>query len=122
MTSILPNMRNMTFVDHELRKIPKLEMEKSMVSICDIEYGHLCLVPMEWERGLDKVGLLSLMHMLHFGRSVEVNACVKKLLVSFHGGYLWLNQNIYVDVELISTITRLPLAGVDPTPFFDGKE
>ena len=27
-----------------------------------------------------------------------------------------------MDVELIATIMRLPLTGLDPTPFLDGKE
>ena len=77
---------------------------------------------MEWERGLDKVVLLSLMHMPHFGHSVEVNACVKQLLVSFHGGFLWLDRKVSVDVKLIIVIMGLPLTGVDPTPFFTKKE
>ena len=44
------------------------------------------------------------------------------MIVSFHGGFLSLDQKVSIDVELISMITRLPLAGVDPTPFFVGKE
>ena len=47
-----------------------------------------------------------------------MNACVKQLLVSFHGGFLWLDKKKYVDVELIAAITGLPLAGIDPTSFF----
>ena len=56
--------------------------------------------------------------MPHFGWSTKVNACVRQLLVSFHGGCLWLKIKHYVDVKLIATITRIPLAGVDPMPFF----
>ena len=63
-----------------------------------------------------------MMYMPHFGCSTKVNACAKKLLVSFYAGFLWLNQKVYVDVELITVITGFPLVGVDPTPFFTGKE
>ena len=39
-------------------------------------------------------------------------------MVSFHGGFLWLEKKFYVDFKLISAITGLPLAGIDPMPFF----
>ena len=45
------------------------------------------------------------------------------MLVCFHGGCLWLEQNILVDVELIALTTRLPIDGVNnPAPFFAGKD
>ena len=89
--NIIPNLKKMTFVDHDLQKFPYLAMDKYLISIKDIEDGPTRLVLMEWERGLEKVGLLSLMYMPHFGHSMDVNACVKQLLVSFHGGFLWLD-------------------------------
>ena len=48
-----------------------------MTTIKEIEDGPIHIVVMEWERGLDKYGLLSLMHMPHVGHTSEVNACVK---------------------------------------------
>ena len=48
-----------------------------------------------------------------------MNACVEKLLVSFHVGSLWLDKKIYVGVELIVAITGLPLVGLDPMSFFE---
>ena len=38
---------------------------------------------------------------------------ITQLLVSFHGGYLWLDKPISVDVELITVIIGLPLPGID---------
>ena len=55
--------------------------------------------------------------MPHFGRSAEINNYVKKLLVFFHGGYLWPDNPISMDIELIATITGLPVVGMNPTPF-----
>ena len=54
--------------------------------------------------------------MPHFGHSILINTRVKKLLVVFHGGFMWLGNPILVDVELIAVITGLPFAGMDPTP------
>ena len=61
------------------------------------------------------------MRFPNFGPIVEVNACVKQLLVFFHGRCLWLDTKVSVDVDLIDRITMLPKAGVDPTKFFMGK-
>ena len=94
-------------------------MKNYMVLVQDALDGPNRLVPMEWARGLDQAGLLSLMYMSHFGQITKVNACVRQLLVSFHGNYLWLDQKNYVDVELIAAIAWLPLASVDPTSFFE---
>ena len=76
-----------------------------------------CFAPMEWGKGLDQSGLLSLLFMPHFGRSIEVNTYVKQLLVEFHGGYMWLDKAYSVDVNLILEITGLPQVGVDPMSF-----
>ena len=107
----------MGFVDHDQCKFLDLEMNKYMTSVWETEDGPIHLVPMEWARGLDKAGLLSLMYMSHFFFTTKVNDYVKHLLVSFHGGCLWLNQNIPMDVELIEPIFWIPLAGVEPTQF-----
>ena len=78
---------------------------------------------MERGRGLENSGILSLMHMPHFGRTAKVDTFVKQLLFSFHGVYLWMNSHISIDhVDLVFAITRMPKEGVELTPFFAGKE
>jgi hypothetical protein len=57
----------------------------------------------------------------HFGRHQEVNVCIKLLLLSFHGHYLWLDRHITVDPALIHRITRLSMQGPDPQDFYPGK-
>ena len=59
--------------------------------------------------------------MPHFGSGVEANACVKQLFSCFHRGYLWLDTKFLVMVNIISQITDLPKAGVDPSQYFIGK-
>ena len=42
-------------------------------------------------------------------------------MVVTHGGYLWLEQLISIDVELIAYIIGMPLWGEDPTQFLGDK-
>ena len=55
--------------------------------------------------------------MPHFNRIALVRMYVKKLLVCFHGGYLWLDKPYEVTIELVLAITGLPQQGVDLTPY-----
>jgi hypothetical protein len=42
--------------------------------------------------------LMNVMKIPHFGRHRELNACVKILLSCYHGGYLWIDHRITVDL------------------------
>jgi hypothetical protein len=65
--------------------------------------------------------LLNVMKIPHFERHQEVNACVKLLLLCYHGGYLWLDCHIIVDLTLIHRIIGLSMQGPDPQDFYPGK-
>ena len=47
---------------------------------------------------------------------------MKKVLVYFHIGFLWLDQPYPVDAELISSITGLPNQGDNPAPYLAQKD
>ena len=70
---------------------------------------------------MDRAILLRFINMPHFGRSTEVNACVKQLLASFHGWFLWLDELVEVIVGLILEIMKLPKDGPKPSQYFHGK-
>jgi hypothetical protein len=57
----------------------------------------------------------------HFGRGRDVNNCVKQLMEVTHGGYLWVEEPVSIDVELIVYITGLPSRGESPVQFLDDK-
>jgi hypothetical protein len=61
------------------------------------------------------------MKIFHFPHHEEVNACIKLLLLCYHGGYLWLDKIITVDLALIYQIIGLILKGPDPQQFYPGK-
>ena len=65
--------------------------------------------------------LLNVMKIPHFGRHQEVNAYVKLLLSCYHGGYLWLDHRITVNLTLIHRITGLSMQGPDQQEFYLGK-
>jgi hypothetical protein len=72
------------------------------------------IIPQQWTMDLAQSTLLNVMKIPHFRRHQEVNACVKLLLSSYHGGYLWLNHHITIDLTLIHKITGLSMQGPDP--------
>jgi hypothetical protein len=71
-------------------------------------FGELIHQPLQWAAGLDKTRILSLLDLPHFGRGQYATSCVKQLMAVTHGGYLWLEQLVSIDVEFITHITGLP--------------
>jgi hypothetical protein len=69
--------------------------------------GVPILEPKQWIVGLDNTCIMNLLEILHFGRDKYVNACVKQLLALVHGGVLWMEKLISIDVDLIADITGL---------------
>jgi hypothetical protein len=55
--------------------------------------------------------IMNLLEIPHFGRGKDVNACVKQLLTLVHGGILWMDRHVSIDVELIIEIIGLPIDG-----------
>jgi hypothetical protein len=82
---------------------------------------NLKIVPQSWTINLAQSTLLNVMKIPHFGRHQEVNACIKLLLSCYHGGYLWLNHRIIVDLMLINRIIGIRMQGPDPRDFYLGK-
>jgi len=62
-----------------------------------------------------------LLEIPHFRWGKYVNNCVKKLLAVLHGGFLWLEEPVSIDVELISFITGLPSNCENLVQYWDDK-
>jgi hypothetical protein len=73
----------------------------------------LKIIPQPWTMDITRSIVLNMMNIPHFGRHQEVNVCVKILLLCFHGGYIWLDRCIIIDMALINRITRLSMQGPD---------
>jgi hypothetical protein len=70
---------------------------------------------------LEKTGILGMIYLPHFGRGQYETACVKQLLAVTHGGDIWLDKLIMIDVDIITSIIGLPSQGMDPTHFLYDK-
>jgi hypothetical protein len=77
--------------------------------------------PPQWATGLDKKGILGLLDLPHFGRGQYTNSCVKQLMTIIHGGDIWLDKLILIDVEIIVHITGFPSWGMNLVQFLDEK-
>jgi hypothetical protein len=64
---------------------------------------------------------MNLLDIPHFGRGKNVGLCVKQLVSHVHGGILWMDRPVQIDVALISKITGLPTFDVQPEEYLDNK-
>ena len=119
----MKTFHSLSFEYHDTNKMSALDRKKYMDLVKETPNSPYCFVAKEWEKGLEQSGLLSLLFMPQFGQSTEVNTYVKQLLVVFHGGYLWLEKEYSVDVNLISTITGISRGWLDPLSLLEkGKD
>jgi hypothetical protein len=84
-------------------------------------FGEPMDQPLQWETRLEKTGSLGLVYLPHFGSGQHVTTCIKQFLEIMHGGDIWLENIMSIDVELIANITGLPSRGMDPAHFLDDK-
>ena len=63
---IMPNLQKLSFTDHGTKKSDDLENKNYMLNVQDTPDAPKHFVPMEWERGLDQLGIVSLMYIPHF--------------------------------------------------------
>jgi hypothetical protein len=69
-------------------------------------------------RGLQKAGFINLFNIPHFGWILDINVCVKMLLPFVHGGYIWIDRLVSIDIDLIVSITGLASQEEHPTSLF----
>ena len=94
LVDIIPALIRLKFEDHDLLLL-KYVRDKPYESIPVGPDAPIQRIPQPWESGLDKLGLLRIINFPQFGWLNESHACVKQLLVCFHGGCLWLD-NIFI--------------------------
>jgi hypothetical protein len=79
------------------------------------------LEPAQWILGLYNTDIMNLLDIPHFGRGKHINECVKKLLARVHGGILWMDRPVLINVDLITEITGLPTDGEKPEKYLEDK-
>ena len=114
---IMPNLTKLGFEDVDTHFHLGLKRKNCTVTIQTGPTGPKILRPMKWDIGADQAGFMNLLFMPHFGHSLQANTHVKNILVCFHIDFLWLDRPYPVDVELISSITRLRKKGHERTSY-----
>jgi hypothetical protein len=117
-------MERLRYSDHDVadtKKFPEFAQQVYMESIGTGPFGDPMMQPKKWATGLENTGILNLVEIPHFGRGKEVNNCIKKLMEVLHGGFLWMEEPVSIDVELIAFITGLPSMGESLTQYLDDK-
>jgi len=64
---------------------------------------------------------MNLLDMTHFGHGKKINGCVKQLLARVHGGVVWMDRPMPINVYLLETITMIPTDGEKPKQYFEDK-
>jgi hypothetical protein len=82
----------------------------------------IVIEPHVWVMGLQKASPINLFDIPHFGRSYEINVCVKMLLNCVDGGCMWLDKPVSIDTDLIFHINGVPSQGEDHTQLFLDKK
>jgi hypothetical protein len=118
----VPKLR---YVDHDVRSAAKfLELVKENYLINTGEIGPLdkpILEFAQWITGLYNLSIMNLLDILHFGRAKNVTLCVKQLVARVHGGIIWMDRLVQINVALISKITGLPTIGAQSKEYLDNK-
>jgi hypothetical protein len=118
---MLGKVVDLNFMDYDItdaQNFPELAREKYL---CTKRVSGTSAILMEtqlWEIRLEKPGILKMFEIPHFRHSLEINACIKVLLSYIHGGTLWLDPPVSIDIVLIAWITRLLKEGEDLSLLF----
>jgi hypothetical protein len=95
-------------------KFPDLAPHSYLESRGEGPSGAPLLEPMKWILGLYNMVIMNLLDLLHFGHSKHINGCIKQLLTRVHGGIIWMDRLMLINVDLIAAIIGLPIDGENP--------
>jgi hypothetical protein len=105
-------VEKLKYVDHDVAnidKFPEFALQVYMERKWTSSSIFPILEPKQWITGLYNTRIMNLLEIPHFGRGKDVNNYAKKLLDLVHGGVLWMDRLVLIDVDLIATITGLPI-------------
>jgi hypothetical protein len=115
--SLLGCIERLIYIYHDVsdtNKFPEFAQHAYMESLGKGPLGDPILQPKKSASGLENTGILNFLEIPHFGLGKDVKNYVKKLLAALHGRFLWLEEPISIDVDLIAFITGLPSNGEKP--------
>jgi hypothetical protein len=112
------------YSDHDVAdavKFPDLVPQNYLESRGEGPSGTPLLEHVQWILGLYNIGIMNLLDIPHFGHGKHINGCVKKILERVHGGILWMDRPIPINVDLIVAIKGLPMDGEKLEKYLEEK-
>jgi hypothetical protein len=109
--NLLGHVGKIKYLDHDVvdeDKFPELSKRVYMETVGMNSFGEPISHPLQWATMLEKIGILGLLDLPHFGRGQHTTTCVKQLLAVIHGGNIWLDKLVSIYVEIMANITRFP--------------
>jgi hypothetical protein len=122
---LLGYVEKLRYSNHDVTDTDKFQEFAKQVYLQNVgigPFGEPIHQPLQWAAGLAKTRILGLLDLPNFGRGEYANSCVKQLMAVTHGGYLWLEQLVSIDVDLIAHITGLSSCSIDLTQFLEDKK
>jgi hypothetical protein len=105
------------YFDHDVVdtvKFSYLVQHNYMESRREGPLGMPLLESVQWILGLYNTGIMNLLDIPHFGHGKHINGCLKQLLERVHGGILWMDRPVPINLDLIVAISGLPTDGEKP--------
>jgi hypothetical protein len=122
---MLGKVSKLKYADHvvtDTTKFPDLVQESYLENRGEVgPLGKPILELAKWITGLYNSGIVNLLDIPHFGHGKNVGLCVKQLLARVHGGILWMDNLVPIDVYLIANITGFPTNGINPEDYLENK-
>jgi hypothetical protein len=122
--NVLGCVEKLQYSDQDVADVDKFSEFAKQVYLDSVgtgPFGDPILQLKQWAVRSANIEILNLLDIPHFGRSRDVNNCVKQLMAATHGGYLWVEEPVSIDVELITFIIGMPSRGENPMQYFDDK-
>jgi hypothetical protein len=123
--NLLGCMEKLWYSDYDVADIKKFHEFSNKFYLDNVFTGPFIdpiLQPKQWGIELANTRILNLLDTPHFGRGYDVNNCIKQLMAVTNRGYLWVEEPISLDVELIAFIIGFPYQGESPRQFHDDKK
>jgi hypothetical protein len=105
---------SLKYSDHDVSdaiKFPDLAAQSYLESRGEGPSGAPLLEPAQWILGLYNTDIMNLLDIPHFGHGKHINGCVKQLVSRVHGGILWMDRPVPINVDLIKQLQGYPQMG-----------
>jgi hypothetical protein len=122
---MLGKVLNLRYANHDVKytmKFPYLAHENYLEDKGEIgPLGKPILELAQLIIGICNSSIMNLLAIPHFECGKNVGMCVKQLLARVHGGIMWMDRLVPIEVDFIAKITGFPTSGTQPEEYIENK-